>query len=172
MFLPAGARDVPRRGAWGRPLDRRLGLTVTGNQPPRLPLADEVGRQYQEGKCVPSTSLSIGARCIMSIPCGTLPSEVMPSVRKDSLDNRTSDQWSNVRREGSTLANAIPSRAKRQTLNRPTPQIHDGRAEAGYRGVNLGGWLVLESWIYPQWWDQVRSASPRTQMTRCCIQPP
>lgn len=21
-----------------------------------------------------------------------------------------------------------------------------------YRGVNLGGWLVLESWMYPNWW--------------------
>lgn len=21
-----------------------------------------------------------------------------------------------------------------------------------YRGVNLGGWLVLESWMYPEWW--------------------
>jgi len=21
-----------------------------------------------------------------------------------------------------------------------------------YRGVNLGGWLVLESWMYPDWW--------------------
>ena len=23
-----------------------------------------------------------------------------------------------------------------------------------FRGVNLGGWLVIESWIYPQWYAQ------------------
>jgi len=26
-------------------------------------------------------------------------------------------------------------------------------------GVNLGGWFVLESWIYPQWWQQVTNGS-------------
>jgi hypothetical protein len=28
----------------------------------------------------------------------------------------------------------------------------DGNGRYRYRGVNLGGWLVLESWMYPDWW--------------------
>ena len=28
----------------------------------------------------------------------------------------------------------------------------EGNPKPHYRGVNLGGWLVLESWMYPDWW--------------------
>jgi hypothetical protein len=33
-------------------------------------------------------------------------------------------------------------------------QVCAGLAEAPFRGVNLGGWLVLESWITPYLWSE------------------
>ena len=43
-------------------------------------------------------------------------------------------------------ANLRGNGAGEQKDDAPTPSYYPQ-----YRGVNVGGWLVLESWMYPDW---------------------